>query len=202
MYSAVSARKRIEAGTQDDPLLQLTEVGGIEFAVEFGLPREDDLQHFSAAILEVAQQADLLEHLPFEVVGLVDDQDRCPTLLRLRQHISFNDINTSVFDRWLQRRSKSYPMSSKNWRCDPGIEDVSELDRLFVQVIAQTFEHRRFSGADLAGQNHETFAGLDPVNQVGQRLIVLPAVVKKGGVRTQIEGIVFQAEECTVKLVG
>jgi len=65
-------------------LLQLAQVGLIQLAIQFRLAGEDDLQELAQTrILQVAEQADLLQNVPIEIVRLVDDQNRRTPFLGL-----------------------------------------------------------------------------------------------------------------------
>ena len=59
-------------------LRQLAQVVPRQDAAQLGLADEDDLQQLLARRLQIGQQANLLEHLAAEILGLVDDQHRAP----------------------------------------------------------------------------------------------------------------------------
>ena len=62
---------------------------------------------------------------------------------------------------------------------DARVEDEGELDELSLQKVAQALEHGGLAGAHLAGQDDESLAALDAVDQVRQRLFVLRAAIEE-----------------------
>src|SRR5580700_6965228 len=66
--------KGLQNATERDPLLELAEIGSFEFTIQFGLAGQQDLEHFAAAVFQVAEQPDFLEHLPIQVVRLIHDE--------------------------------------------------------------------------------------------------------------------------------
>ncbi len=60
-------------------------------------------------------------------------------------------------------------------------------------MVAQAFEHGRFACAHLACQNDKSFAALHSINETREGLLVLCAAIQKGGVRTQMNGVLFNA---------
>ena len=91
VHTAVDVFRRLrqveglQRAAQYDALLQLAQIGSIQLTVQFGLTGQDHLNQLAAAVFEIAQQADLFKHFPFQVVRFVDDQNRGAALLRLLQ---------------------------------------------------------------------------------------------------------------------
>ena len=73
----------LKVASEDDSLLELSEIRRVQFPIEFWLPREDNLKKLSPTVLEVAQHADLFEYVPLQIVGFIDDHDRRPARVRL-----------------------------------------------------------------------------------------------------------------------
>jgi len=53
----------------------LKATGRVDSAIQFGLTHKDDLQQFLPGRFQIAQQPNLLEHLPREKLRFVNDQD-------------------------------------------------------------------------------------------------------------------------------
>jgi hypothetical protein len=192
MYCAVSAdAKWPQLAAQRDTLLQLPIIALLE-RVQLRLARQNDLQHLAAPVLQIPEQPDFLEHIPFEILRFVDDQHGRLVLIGARISISFSANRTSVFE----SRALEIEIVRKHLeellRGEPRIEEESEGRLVRRQMVAQTFEHRRLARAHFARQNDEAFAALHAVNQARQRLFVLRAAIQKRRIGTEIERVLFK----------
>ena len=162
--------------------------GRSSLAAQLGLADEQDLQDLLARRLEVGEQPDLLEGLRIEVLGLVEDQDRVLAgALALDQEVLEREEPLG------QRASPglAMPRSSSMYSRSPveaehRVGDERHRRRL-VQPLEQRLEQRRLARADLAGQQDEALALLDPVEELGERLLVRRRQVEEAGIRRRIE---------------
>lgn len=67
-----------QRAAQCDALLELAEFRRFQLAIELLLTCEYDLEHLPAPVLEVAEEADLFQHVPLEVVRLIYDHHGGP----------------------------------------------------------------------------------------------------------------------------
>src|SRR5207244_5471119 len=68
--------QRFQPVEDRDALAELTQLGAGELLLELRLSDEEELDQLVALILEVGEQADLLELVALEVLRLVENQDR------------------------------------------------------------------------------------------------------------------------------
>src|ERR1022692_109873 len=61
-----------EQAAQGDALLELAELRGFQLAVQLGLARDDDLEQLSAAVFQIAEEANFFQNVPIEVMRLID----------------------------------------------------------------------------------------------------------------------------------
>ncbi len=191
--------QRIEVVARDHPLGELGHLGPREQRAQLGLADQHDLQQLALAGLEVGQQAQLLEHLGVEVLGLVDHQHVVlPDRMRVEQEA------VQRVDMVLQRRRAAAAGRDRHAelvadglqqleRAELRVEDVGDVAAL-RDLLEEAAHDGGLAGADLAGQQHEAAAALQPVEQVRQRLAVALAHVEEARVRRDREGFALQAE--------
>ena len=73
---------------------------------------------------------------------------------------------------------------------------------VLVQPLEQRMEQGGLAGSDLTGQEDEALALLDPVEELGERLLVRGRQVEKAGVGRRIERRLPQTEEGEVHAPG
>src|ERR1043165_2980677 len=74
------------------------------------------------------------------------------------------------------------------------IEDERALGVSLLQLLQQGVNQRRLAGADLAGKDDETLAGVDTVHKARKRLLMTGAQVEKTGIRGDVEGFPTKTE--------
>ena len=188
-----------QGAAQSDPLFELAELRRFQLAVEFLLAGENDLQQFAAAVLQVAEQADLFEYVPFEVVRLIHDQHRgAPGGGALQQHVVEREQDLGLRQAVAAQIEIVGQQLEELLHREAGVEQGREGDLLRVEEIAQALEHGGLAGADLPGERDETLTALHPINQAGERFLVLRAPEQKRGVRAHVERVFGEAEEGVV----
>ena len=75
-----------------------------------------------------------------------------------------------------------------------GVGDERDRGRV-VQPLEQRMEQRGLAGSDLAGQQDEALVLLDPVEELGERLLVRGRQVEKARVGRRIERRLPEPEE-------
>jgi hypothetical protein len=148
-------------------LFELPELGCFKLAVQFLLSSQNDLQKFAAAIFQVAQQPNLLEHIPIQIVGLVNDQHGSAARVRaLEQHAVERQKDLCLGMVVAAKIEIVGQQFEKLFDGEARIKQGSKSDLLGAQEIAQAFQHRSLTSTDFAGDNHEALAALHAVNQV------------------------------------
>jgi hypothetical protein len=70
-----------------------------------------------------------------------------------------------------------------------------------IDLREEVAHQRRLPGADLAGDDDEALALVQPVLQVGEGALVAAAAEEEGGIRIELEGLARQPEEGFVHVV-
>ena len=187
--------QRRDLAAQPDPLLELLELGEVELGLELRLTHEQDLQELVRRGLEVREQPDLFQRRGVEVLRFVEDEDGVlagpfaldeevvqrdepPRLRRLA--IGNPKVREDVLENAVKR--------------ERGVED--EGDRgLSVEPLPKGVEQGGLSRAHLAGQDHEAFALLDTVLELGERLLMPRTHVEEFGIRGRVEGLLAESVE-------
>ena len=68
--------QRLQPEASRHALLELPQLRAGEQRLQIGLPDEDDLEQRAALVVDVREQADLLEDVRLQMLSLVDDDDR------------------------------------------------------------------------------------------------------------------------------
>ncbi len=84
--------QRREVVADRDPLAELAQPLLVELLAQLRLSDENDLEELALIGLEVREQADLLEQLGFEILGLVDEQDDVVAGRRLVEQVLVQDL--------------------------------------------------------------------------------------------------------------
>src|SRR5262249_44465233 len=143
---------RVQRAAQGDALLQLPIIRGVQLAIQLRLASQNNLQQLSARSLQVAEQPNLLEDFPIEILRLIDDQGRSPAgvgavdqiLVQREQDLGLRATIAPQVE--IVRHHVEELLHGQ-----AGIENVGEIDLLRGQKVAQTLEHGGFASADLAG---------------------------------------------------
>ena len=196
--------QRLEPEASRDALLELTEFRPRQHRLEICLPHQNDLKQRATFVVDIGEQADLLENVRFQVLCLVDDDDR----VRLERDEGGKKILQRVYQVVPARRPQLGPV----------LRDHAEvLEELFQEIVAfelrviddrderlarKPLEHgateERLADADLARDDDERFAPLDRIGDLSERGRVSPTFEHESGVGSQAERRLAQAEEALV----
>src|SRR5579872_2333262 len=182
--------------TQRNPLLELTKVCRVEPPIEFRLADQHDLKKLAALILQIAEEANFLEHFPAQKMRLVNDQDRGlidflalrEECVKLKKHFALilaGDGQTQV----------RHGVAEKLFGRKQSVENIGVLNTELVQLIREAAEHESLSGAYFAGHDHESFVRADTVVKTRERFVMARRRVHEIRIRADIERIPFQMEE-------
>jgi hypothetical protein len=155
-----------------DALPELPQLRGIELRVELGLPDQHDLEQLRGVRLEVREQAQLLERLDGEVLGLVDDDEDPPSL-----RVAIEQEGVEHVEQLRPRVAEGGEPELCVDRLDQvggaqrRIEQEGDLAR-GAEAREQRAAQRGLAGADLPRDRHEALALLDAVDEVAEDLAV------------------------------
>src|ERR1035441_8443869 len=181
---------------QGNPLFELAEFGRLQLSVQFLLSGQNDLQQFAAAILQIAEEPDLLQNIPFQVVGFVDDEDGgAPGAGAFQQHVIQGEQNLGLGEAVAAQVKIVSQEFEELFDGEAGVEEGSEGNLLGVEEIAQTLQHGGLAGADLAGKGDESLTALHAVDEAGESFFVLRTPEEKRRVGTHVERVLGEAEE-------
>ena len=79
-------------------------------------------------------------------------------------------------------------------RRNSGVKNESKLNAILVEKVAHAFEYGRFAGAYFARKHNKALAAANPINEIGQRLLMLRAAIEELRIRTEIERALFEPE--------
>ena len=180
---------RFEVMRRDHALAQLFElVGTGEQALEFRLAEQKRLQERMRAELEVRQHPQFLERADREVLRFVDDQQTAFAVARF------------LVEEMLDRGECCRLVTPFDIEAETACGDMDHLLAIeragddfahahpVVELLLEMRDQRRFARADLAGDDHEAFALVQAVTQIGQRLLVRDALEEIGRVGRELEG--------------
>ena len=78
-------------------------------------------------------------------------------------------------------------------RVELGANELRRDDLFAVELLEQTAHDRRLAGTDLAGDDDETLALIEPVLQIRERALVPAAAEEERGIGIELEGLAGQA---------
>ena len=167
--------ERLEAEPPRHPLLELPQLRPREQRLQIRLADQDDLEHRAALVIDIREQADLLQDVGLEVLRLVDDDDGVRLEGDQRREKILERVDQVVAAR----------------RRHPGAvlrDDAEVLEHLLQKVVAfeqrvvddrheclplEPLEHgpaqQRLAGADLAGDDDQRLAPLERVGHLRER---------------------------------
>ncbi len=172
---------------QHDALAKLPEIRTRKHLAQLGLAHQHDLDQLRGRSLEVREQADLLEHLGREVLGLVDDQQGRQTLLEPRDQeavqrqqvlrLGAAALLDAVF-------VEEHPEEVEG--LEPRIEQEGRRSRR-IELGQQRVEERRLARSHFARQQDEPLARAHAVDQRRQPLTMGLAQVEERRIRRHLE---------------
>ena len=175
---------------------RLHEILGAHHVSKLLLTEEEALHQRAPVHLEVGEHAQLLHRARGEVLGLVDEQQRAfaemGALFEIRLQVLEDDGLglRVVVQPELGRRDPQEVLG-----LDLGRHDVGDGHVLAFQHGRERAHQHRLPGTDVPGDHDETFALLDPVEEVGHRSLVAVAVEEHPRVGVQAEGLAGQVLE-------
>ena len=199
VLAGLGRRQRLEVKARDHPLRQLLEFRTRQHRAQFGLADQDDLQQLALAGLQVRQQAQLLEHVGRQVLRLVDDE-HAGLAERVRPQHEIVERIEVVLDAGRAvagARNRDAEFFANRLQqlghAELGVEDVGDVAAL-RNLLQEAAAHGGLAGADLAAEQHEAAAALQPVQQVRQRFAVALAHEQEARVGSDRERLSLQTE--------
>jgi hypothetical protein len=187
------AREPVEVVARGHALGELAEVAPREQLAQLRLPEQDDLDQLLGVGLQVRDEADLLEHLRGEGLGLVDQEDDVPARRpRLQQervelvHEVLERRARRLYVEVLEDRAQELGGGEGRIHDDGGGGVVGEL----AQEVAG---ERRLARPHLAGEQDEPAALALPELEVGEGLGVPSREVEILGVGGEVERLLGEA---------
>ena len=183
---------------QRDALVQLHELGVEKERAQLRLADEDDAQELLGGGLEVREEAELLEHLDGERLGLVDHDDRAAARLALREEVAVeraDELGAAV--RVGMKSEFGIDRLQELERREDGIEDVRGR-RVGNRPGQERAQQGRLSRAHVAGDADEAARLRQAELQVREGVGVLARQEQVARVRRQPERRVGEPEELLV----
>ncbi len=204
---ALGVGQRVQMKTRDHALGQLLELGAGQHGAQFGLADQHDLQQLALAGFQVGQQAQLLQHVGFEVLRLVDDEDATLSggVTLQQKRVERVDV---VLDRGRVRggrRRRDVELLANRLQQfgdgELGVEDIGHM-AAGGNLLQKAAADGGFAGADVAREQHKAAARAagrlvragHAVQQVRQRLAVALAHEQVTRVRRDGKRVLRQAE--------
>ncbi len=188
-------RERVQAVVHGDALTQLAQLVTTQVRLELGLTHEEHLQQLLALVLQVREQADLLEQLHGQVLRLVHHEHG---VLAARTHGDevllerHQRGGLAHAARQLQPEAQADLLDQLLTR-ERRVRDERDRDAI-APLVERVVERRRLARAHLAGDQQEGLAVLDAVAQVGSRLLMLTARIDELELMTRGERVLAQTE--------
>jgi hypothetical protein len=184
----------LEPVADRDALGYLAERRVLELGLELRLAHQDDLQELLGGRLQVGDEAQVLQDLGAQVLGLVDEENHRPAALGLGQQEVVQRLELLQPGQALHRQVQLRAHEGHDLvEAERGVVEEDDLDA-GVQVVHQPTEQRRLPRAHLAHQDDEALALQDAVQQRGVRLLVDPVAVEEARVGRGVEGLLAEAE--------
>ncbi len=178
-----------------DPLAQLAQPGPGEPRFELGLADQEHLEQLAALKLQVGEQPDLLEQLAVQVLRFVEQQDGAVAVRLEREQVALElgqDLRLAAPGRQAEAEPEA-DLLEQLGAGEGGVGDQRHLDAP-LPFVEHAEERGGLAGPDLAGDEHEGLAVLDPEPQVGERFQVLGAREDEPGLVAGRERVLAQAE--------
>src|SRR5262249_49567018 len=153
-----------------DALAELAQAAVVELVAELGLADEDDLEELPLVGLEVREEADLLEEVELQVLGLVDHQHDVVALGELLQEEAVEHLQ--VGDAVGLRRLQAELVEDRLEELVAGQDRVQDEGGLHLrpQLLQDGAADGGLPGAHLAGELDEALALADAEEDVVERL--------------------------------
>ena len=177
-------------------MAQLLHLRSLHHHAQLGLSDEEALQKRLVSELEVRQHAQLLDRARRQVLRLVDDQQRAllvdGELAQERLQRREQDRLVDRLDRQPERRSHG---TQEVVRVELRAHELDSDDLGGIELLQEAPHDRRLAGADLAGDDDETLALVEPVLEVRERALVAPAAVVERRIGVELEGFAGEPVE-------
>ncbi len=166
-----------------------------EVLVEFGLAEQYDLQQLVLIGLEVGQQADFLERLQRHALCLLDEQHHLLVFHVPLQQVILQQVHDFVLGGVARHRQRQLvgddeeDVLGRNAR----VGDVDDFDRIRQLQLQHAAQHR-LAAADLADHLDNALAAMYRVNQRGEDVAPLAALVEQARIRSNLKRGTLEAE--------
>jgi len=189
----------LQMAAHRDPLAELTQVLLSQQLCELGLSRENDLDQLFPVRLQVRDQPDLLQCAGFQTLCLVNDEDDRAAVGILLQKKRIQRIQGTRTVR-RGRGDAEFPVDAfqEFRRREAGIEDQGGAIAFRVELIEERPEDGCLPRPDLSRERDESGMIVDPVQQMCESLLVVPAQEDKTGIGNQVERFFLKAEKVEV----
>ena len=190
----------VEVKARNHALRQLLQRRARHHRAQLWLANQDDLQQLALVGFQVGEQAQLLQHVGFQVLRLVNDEHRVAPGRMRRQQRGIQGVDV-VLDGFHPRHiglvghAKLVADGAQQFpHGELGVEDVGHI-AVLRDLLQKAAAHRGLARAHLACQQHEAAACIQPIEQVGQGLSVPLAHEKIARVRGNRKRRVLETEE-------
>ena len=200
VLGAFLGAQRVEVEAGDDPLGQLLQLGPRQHVAQLGLADQHDLQQLAFVGFQVGEQAQLLQHLGAELLGLVDNEHAVAAgRVGLQQELVEQPRPVAHGFGACRRAGGDHTevLTHGLHQLGGGEARVDDIGHVAVRrhLLQETAADGGLAGADLAGEHHEAATAVQPVEKVGQRLAVPPAHEEVVRVGRDGKRVLAQAEE-------
>ena len=175
---------------------QLLHLRALHHRAQLGLADQEALQQRMIAELEIREHAQLLDRPAGEVLRLVDDQQRALVFHRDLAQERLERAQQHRFADRAYRKTESDPDRAKNVvGVEMRADELCRHDLLAVELLQKTANDRRLAGADLAGNDDEALALIQPVLKISECALVPAAAEKERRIGIQLKRLTRQLVE-------
>ena len=169
-----------------DSLVELSQAVITQVFAQFRLPNQDHLNQLVFFRFQVGQKPYLLKNFRREILCFINDQERGPVGLVLRQQKLVERVNqVRVAETIIGNAKFPIDIAQKFESCQLGIEDECDSIFIFIKVRKKCTQDSRFTGTNLAGHFDKTGPVFNAVNKMCVYFVVGFAEEKEARVRCQ-----------------
>nr|WP_242482266.1 hypothetical protein [Thiocystis violacea] len=179
---------------------ELLKVGVAQLITQLGLAEQEQLEHEILVGIDVRQEANFLEFVEAEVLGLVDNEERLlAASVLVDQKVDERLVLLDLVSRGhLEIEGDAHPVHDLT---DGLMRVRDESDaQVVVQLLQQIAHQRRLARADLSRQDREARLVVQAILDERQGFPVDFAEVEEAGIGQQREGLFIQTKEGFVHL--
>ncbi len=165
--------ERAQVIRRDHALAQLLHLRTLHHRAQLRLADEEALQQRLVAELEIRQHAQLLDRARRQVLRLVDDQQRALLVDgELAQERLQRREQDRLVDRLHRQPERRRHGAQQVVRVELRAHELDSDDLGGIELLQKAPHDRRLAGADLAGDDDEALALVEPVLEVRERALV------------------------------